>query len=234
MVSMSSEQRHVLLVEDDGRVASSLTQGLTEIGHTVIAVNSAEAALKQLGSSRFDLVLLDLGLPGRDGLDVLRELRGRQDATPVLVLTARDSLPDRVKGLDAGADDYLVKPYAFPELLARMRALLRRSQATEPNRLRVADLDVDLVNRMVTRGAQPITLTTREFDLLAYLARCSGQPVSRDMLARDVWKETSRATPLDNVIDVHISHLREKIVRDFETKLLHTIRGVGFVLEPRP
>ena len=234
MVSMATEQRHVLLVEDDARVASSLTQGLTEIGHTVIAVKSAEAALKQLGSSRFDLVLLDLGLPGRDGLDVLRELRGRQDATPVLVLTARDALPDRVKGLDAGADDYLVKPYAFPELLARMRALLRRSQAAEPNRLRVADLDVDLVNRMVTRGAQPIPLTTREFDLLAYLARCSGQPVSRDMLARDVWKETSRATPLDNVIDVHISHLREKIDRDFETKLLHTIRGVGFVLEPRP
>lgn len=230
---MTTDSGSLLVVEDDKRVAATLTQGLTEIGYSVNPVGSAEAALKQLGSSRFDLVLLDLGLPGRDGLEVLRELRGRQDATPVLVLTARDALTDRVKGLDAGADDYLVKPFAFPELLARVRALLRRSQASEPNRLKVADLDVDLVNRVVMRAAKPLTLTAREFDLLAYLMRCSGQSVTRDMLARDVWKETSRATPLDNVIDVHISHLREKIDRDFEPKLLHTIRGVGFVLEPR-
>ena len=231
---MSSESSSILLVEDDPRVASSLVQGLSEVGYTMTRTGSAEQALKQLGANRFDLVLLDLGLPGRDGLDVLRELRGRLDATPVLVLTARDTLNDRVKGLDAGADDYLVKPFAFVELLARIRALLRRSQAVETNLLKVADLAVDLINRVVTRGAQPINLTTREFDLLAYLVRCTGQPVSRDMLARDVWKETSRATPLDNVIDVHISHLRDKIDRDFALKLLHTIRGIGFVLEPRP
>lgn len=231
---MTTDTGSLLVVEDDKRVAATLTQGLTEIGYAVNPVGSAEAALKQLGSSRFDLVLLDLGLPGRDGLDVLRELRDRKDATPVLVLTARDALTDRVKGLDAGADDYLVKPFAFPELLARVRALLRRSQASEPTRLKVADLDVDLVNRVVTRAARTLSLTAREFDLLAYLMRCGGQSVTRDMLARDVWKETSRATPLDNVIDVHISHVREKIDRDFHPKLLHTIRGVGFVLEPRP
>ncbi len=231
---MTSESSSILLVEDDPRVASSLVQGLSEVGYAMTRTSSAEQALKQLGATRFDLVLLDLGLPGRDGLDVLRELRGRQDATPVLVLTARDTLNDRVKGLDAGADDYLVKPFAFVELLARIRALLRRAQSVETNCLKVADLAVDLLNRQVTRAAQAITLTTREFDLLAYLIRCTGQPVSRDMLARDVWKETSRATPLDNVIDVHISHLRDKIDRDFELKLLHTIRGIGFVLEPRP
>ncbi len=231
---MSSESSSILLVEDDPRVASSLVQGLSEVGYAMTRTGSAEQALKQLGANRFDLVLLDLGLPGRDGLDVLRELRGRLDATPVLVLTARDTLTDRVKGLDAGADDYLVKPFAFVELLARIRALLRRSQAVETNCLKVADLSVDLLNRLVTRAAQTISLTTREFDLLAYLVRCAGQPVSRDMLARDVWKENSWATPLDNVIDVHISHLRDKIDRDFALKLLHTIRGIGFVLEPRP
>ena len=229
---MSAETCRVLVVEDDPRVASSLTQGLTENGYAVAAVKSAEAALKHLGAQRVDLVLLDLGLPGRDGLEVLRELRGRQDATPVLVLTARDALPDRVKGLDAGADDYLVKTFAFTELLARVRALLRRSVATEPTRLKLADLEVDLVGRIAQRAGHPLVLTTREFDLLAYLLRCAGQAVTRDMLARDVWKETSRATPLDNVIDVHISHLREKIDRDAPVKLLHTIRGVGFIMEP--
>lgn len=230
---MTSEAYAILVVEDDARVAASLEQGLTEEGYGITRVESAEKALKQLAARRFDAVLLDLGLPGRDGSDVLRELRARQDATPVLILTARDSLPDRVKGLDAGADDYLVKPFAFPELLARLRALLRRSQSAEPTRLRLADLEVDLVNRVVSRAGGALTLTAREFDLLAYLLRCSGQTVTRDMLARDVWKETSRATPLDNVIDVHISHLREKVDRGFEPKLLHTIRGVGFVLEPR-
>lgn len=230
---MTTESPSLLVVEDDLRVAASLQQGLTEEGYGITRVESAEQALKQLAARRFDAVLLDLGLPGRDGLEVLLALRTRRDATPVLVLTARDALPDRVKGLDAGADDYLVKPFAFPELLARLRALLRRSQSAEPTRLRLADLEVDLVNRVVTRGGQSIILTTREFDLLAYLIRCAGQPVTRDMLARDVWKETSRATPLDNVIDVHISHLREKIDRDQASKLLHTIRGVGFVLESR-
>jgi len=206
-------------------------QGLTESGYAVQQAGSAEAAITVLAANRFDLVLLDLGLPGRDGLDVLRELRGRQDATPVLVLTARDALPDRVKGLDAGADDYLVKPFAFPELLARVRALLRRAQTADTARLKVADLELDLLQRQASRAGCAFTLTAREFDLLAYLMRNSGQTVTRDMLARDVWKETARVTPLDNVIDVHISHLREKIDREARVKLLHTIRGVGFILE---
>ena len=231
---MNPETSQLLVVEDDRRVAASLVQGLTESGYTVQQAGTVEAALKRLAATRFDLVLLDLGLGGRDGLEVLRELRGRQDATPVLVLTARDALSDRVQGLDAGADDYLVKPFAFPELLARLRALLRRAHTTEPARLKVADLELDLLQRMVTRAARPLTLTTREFDVLAYLMRNGGQTVTRDMLARDVWKETARVTPLDNVIDVHISHLREKIDREAAVKLLHTIRGVGFILEPRP
>lgn len=230
---MDAEPNQLLVVEDDRRVASSLVQGLTESGYEVQQAGTVEAALKRLASTRFDLVLLDLGLGGRDGLDVLRDLRGRQDATPVLILTARDALNDRVQGLDAGADDYLVKPFAFPELLARVRALLRRAQPTVLTRLTMADLEMDLVNRSVQRGGQLLTLTAREFDLLAYLLRNSGQTVTRDMLARDVWKETARVTPLDNVIDVHISHLREKIDRDAAVKLVHTIRGVGFILEPR-
>ena len=221
----------LLVVEDDQKVAASVGQGLRESGFQVALAGNGEQALKALASGRFDLVLLDLGLPGRDGLEVLRELRQRQDQTPVLVITARDGLQDRVRGLDAGADDYLIKPFAFSELLARVRALLRRAQGSELTRVRVGDLDVDLVNRQVQRAGQAIVLTAREFDLLAYLARCAGQAVSREMLARDVWRETSRATPLDNVIDVHISHLRDKVDRAFKNKLLHTIRGVGFVLK---
>lgn len=223
--------RRILVVEDDPKLAASLHKGLDEAELAVTTARTGEQALKLMAEARFDLILLDLGLPDRDGLSILRELRTRQDRTPVLVVTARDALTDRVLGLDAGADDYLVKPFAFTELLARVRALLRRAHGAEATRLRVGDLDLDLVNRLVNRAGQSIVLTTREFELLAYLARCAGQPVSREMLARDVWKETSRATPLDNVIDVHISHLRDKVDRDFETKLLHTIRGVGFVLK---
>lgn len=230
---MATDCSRILLVEDDPRVSASLTKGLAEAGYDPVHAPSAEAALKVLATP-FDLVLLDLGLPGRDGLDVVRELRHRGGTTPVLILTARDGLNDRVKGLDAGADDYLVKPFAFAELLARVRALLRRHQpASEATRLRLADLEVDLVNRTAQRGGTTLALTLREFDLLAYFMRNAGQPVTRDMLARNVWKETARATPLDNVIDVHLSHLRTKIDRDHQIKLLHTIRGVGFILELR-
>ena len=149
---------------------------------------------------------------------------------PVLVLTARDSLQDRVTGLDAGADDYLIKPFAFAELLARIRALVRRGRVAETPRLSVGDLEMDLVTRKVMRNAQPVELTVREFELLEYLLRYHGQVVSRETLARDVWKETARTTPLDNVIDVHIARLRRKVDLDQSIKLIHTVRGVGFML----
>ena len=157
-------------------------------------------------------------------------MRERGIKTPVLVLTARDTLQDRVIGLDTGADDYLVKPFAFTELLARLRALVRRGGAAETPRLAVGDLDMHLITREVTRGGHSVELTVREFELLEYLLRHQGQVVSRETLARDVWKETARTTPLDNVIDVHIARLRRKVDADQAARLIHTVRGVGFVL----
>jgi DNA-binding response OmpR family regulator len=169
-------------------------------------------------------------LPGRDGLQILTSIRKHGIHTPVLLLTARDTLEDRVAGLNSGADDYLIKPFAFAELLARIRALLRRGRTTDTLRLTVGDLDMDLVTRRVTRGGQNIDVTTREFELLEYLLRHQGQVVLRDTLAREVWKETTRGTPLNNVIDVHIARLRRKVDLDQTVKLIHTIRGVGFML----
>jgi DNA-binding response OmpR family regulator len=169
-------------------------------------------------------------LPGRDGLEILETLRRNGLLTPVLVLTARDAVGDRVAGLDAGADDYLIKPFAFDELLARVRALVRRSRGGELLRLTVADLVVDVPDRTVTRGGRPIELTTREFELLRYLVGHKGTIVSREMLARDVWGETERCTPLDNVIDVHIARLRKRVDQGFPVRLIHTVRGVGFIV----
>jgi DNA-binding response OmpR family regulator len=169
-------------------------------------------------------------LPGRDGIQVLSALRKQGATTPVLLLTAKDAIEDRVSGLDAGANDYLVKPFAFAELSARIRALLRRHKAEPPAVLTIATLEIDLVKRTVDRGGQRIDLTAREFELLVYFAQNQGRVVSREMLARDVWKENARATPLDNVIDVQIARLRRKIDDPFDIKLLHTIRGVGFTL----
>jgi two-component system, OmpR family, copper resistance phosphate regulon response regulator CusR len=173
---------------------------------------------------------LDIMLPGRSGLEILRRLRQNGIRTPVLLLTACDSIEDRVQGLDTGADDYLVKPFAFPELLARIRALLRRGTSEKAEKMTVGNLVVDGSGRSVSRGGVPIELTAREYDLLEYLIRNVGSVVSREMLARDVWKETARATPIDNVIDVHVARLRRKIDDGFDRKLLHTVRGVGFTL----
>ena len=220
----------ILVVEDEQKVADALREGLEGEHYEVVVERTGEAAFFRVNTETFDIVLLDLGLPGRDGIDILRALRQRRMETPVLVLTARDSLEDRVTGLDAGADDYLVKPFAFAELLARVRALARRGRGAEAPRLIVADLELDLVTRNVTRGGAPVELTVREFELLEHLMRFQGQVVSRETLARDVWKETARTTPLDNVIDVHIARLRRKVDVDPATKLIHTVRGVGFVL----
>jgi DNA-binding response OmpR family regulator len=220
----------ILVVEDEQKVADALREGLEDERYDVVVERTGEGAFFRVNTETFDVVLLDLTLPGRDGLEILRALRQRRMETPVLVLTARDSLDDRVTGLDAGADDYLVKPFAFAELLARIRALVRRGRVAEAPRLAVGDLEMDLVTRKVLRGGRPVDLTVREFELLEFLMRYQSQVVSRETLARDVWKETARTTPLDNVIDVHIARLRRKVDLEHSVKLIHTVRGVGFML----
>jgi two-component system copper resistance phosphate regulon response regulator CusR len=211
----------VLVVEDEQKVANALREGLQGEHYDVEVERTGESAYFRITTESFDLVLLDLTLPGRDGLAILRAMREKHVRTPVLVLTARDSLEDRVVGLDSGADDYLVKPFAFAELLARIRALVRRGRDAEAPRLAIADLTMDLIGRKVTRGGQAVELTVREFELLEFLLRYQGQVVSRETLARDVWKETARTTPLDNVIDVHIARLRRKVDHERPVKLIH-------------
>jgi DNA-binding response OmpR family regulator len=221
----------ILVVEDEQKVADAVREGLEDERYEVVVERTGEGAFFRVNTETFDVIVLDLTLPGRDGLEILRALRQRRMDTPVLVLTARDSLEDRVLGLDSGADDYLVKPFAFAELLARIRALVRRGRVAESPRLGAADLEMDLVTRKVTRGGRPVELTVREFELLEFLMRYQSQVVSRETLARDVWKETARTTPLDNVIDVHIARLRRKVDLDQTVKLIHTVRGVGFMLK---
>ena len=221
----------ILVVEDEAKVARALKEGLEREGYEVSVAGTGEEGYFLLDAKSYDLVVLDVMLPGRNGLEVLAALRTRDHDVPVLILTARDTVRDRVLGLDAGADDYLVKPFAFPELAARIRALLRRGRSESTPRLRVADLELDASTRRVTREGRPLELTAREFELLEYLLRNSGRVVSREMLARDVWKETGRATPLDNVIDVHIARLRRKVDDAHGAKLIHTIRGVGFIVK---
>ena len=222
---------HILVVEDEAKVARALKEGLEREAYEVTVARTGEEGYYLLGSRPFDLVVLDLMLPGRDGLEILATLRSRHRGIPVLILTARDAVQDRVAGLDAGADDYLVKPFAFPELLARLRALLRCGRAEQAVRLRVADLELDVPSRRVTRGGRDVELTSREFELLEYLLWNRGRVVSREMLARDVWRETRRATTLDNVIDVHIARLRRKVDDSFAVKLIQTVRGVGFIIK---
>lgn len=220
----------VLVVEDEKKVAKALRDGLEAEHYEVRVAGTGEEGFFLVNHESFDLVVLDLMLPRRDGLEVLTTLRKRGLQTPVLVLTARDTVDDRVHGLDSGADDYLVKPFAFPELLARIRALLRRGRADQMLKLQQDDLTMDLMTRRVMRSGHSLELTVKEFEMLEYLLRHVGHVVSREMLARDVWRVTARATPLDNVIDVTMARLRRKVDDPFETKLLHTVRGVGFVL----
>jgi len=220
----------ILVIEDDAKTAQAIRKGLSGEGYEAAVAKTGEEGFFLLNAESFDLVILDWMLPGRDGIEILKTLRGRGTKTPVLLLTARDAIEDRVLGLDAGADDYLVKPFAFAELLARIRALSRRAGQEEPLRKQIADLELDVQTRRVVRGSQEIVLTPREFDLLLYLLCHQGQAVTRQMLAKEVWREPHRATPLDNVIDVHVAHLRKKIDEGQGVKLLHTVRGVGFVL----
>jgi two-component system copper resistance phosphate regulon response regulator CusR len=220
----------VLVVEDERKLAQVLASALEAEHYDVVIASTGEDGFYRLNAEQFDLVVLDLMLPGRSGLEILQILRQRRVDTPVLILTARDGIEDRVTGLDLGADDYLVKPFALPELLARIRALLRRGRPADALKLKLADLEMDLVSRRVARSDRVLDLTSREFELLEYLMRHQGHLVSREMLARDVWKETRRATPIDNVIDVQMTRLRCKVDPNGGARLIHTVRGVGFML----
>lgn len=225
----------ILVIEDDAKTAQAIRRGLEAEGYDASVARTGDEGLSQLNSEAFDLVVLDWMLPGRDGIEILKTLRARSAKPPVLLLTARDAVEDRVLGLDSGADDYLVKPFAFAELLARLRALLRRTGQDEVLRKQVGDLVLDIQSRRAWRSEKGIDLTPREFDLLVYLMRYEGQVVTRQMLAQEVWREPNRATPLDNVIDVHLAHLRKKVDDGRRAKLIQTVRGVGFMLrEEKP
>ncbi len=221
----------LLVVEDEARVRSFLRRGFSEAAMAVDEAADGAEALELALTRAYDAIVLDLMLPGRDGFAVLRELRSHGCKAPVLILTARDAVEDRVRGLDEGADDYLVKPFAFAELLARIRALLRRGGPPQ-TLLRVGDLEVDLARRGASRAGRPLDLTAREFALLEYLARHAGEVVTRTMIAEHVW--SLDFDTFSNVIDVYIRYLRRKIDEPFGEKLIHTRRGVGYVLQPGP
>ena len=227
----SESTAKLMVVEDDVQVAESLLRGLREAGYAVETAGRLASADERLAKGTPALVVLDLNLPDGDGRTWLRRVRREGHRMPVIILTARDTLPERVAGLEEGADDYLTKPFAFAELLARIRARLRNAaNQIDDEILRAGDLEIDRMRRQVRRAGRPVELTAREFDVLALLAQWRGQPVSRDLLAQEVWKVNRRLTPLDNVIDVHLSHLREKIDKDHPVKRIQTVRGVGFRL----
>ncbi len=221
----------ILLVEDDAAIRRTIAKGLSELAFRVQAAGTAAEARHILASEEIDLMMLDLGLPDGDGLDLLRDVRSGGSNLPVIILTARDKVADKVAGLDLGADDYLVKPFDFQELSARIRAHLRRSGQQQASLLQAGDLSIDLVARTVQRAGQTIDCTPREFDVLVYLLTNQGQPVSRQTLSRDVWKVQSRMTSMDNVIDVLMSRLRDKIDSGHATKLIRTVRGLGFMVK---
>ncbi len=219
----------ILVIEDDQQAASYLAKGLKEAGHVVDVANDGKEGLFLAGSEHYDVMIVDRMLPGRDGLSLVEILRATGNDTPVLFLSALGSVDDRVKGLKAGGDDYLTKPFAFSELLARIEVLVRRRSAAQPQtRLAVADLELDLLSRTVRRGGKSIDLLPREFALLEYLMRNAGSVVTRTMMLENVWDY--HFDPQTNVIDVHIARLRQKIDKDFPTPLIHTVRGAGYSL----
>ena len=217
-----------MLVEDEPKLASVIEKGLADEAFVVETVPDGEKALGRARRTAFDLIILDLMLPGIDGFEVCRKLRSLGSPTPILMLTARRLVEDRVKGLELGADDYLTKPFAFSELVARIRALIRRRQPTELLNLKVGDLTLDPIARVVKRGERRVDLSQREFALLEYLMRHAGQAVTRAMIAEQVWDFNSDR--FTNVIDVYINHLRNKIQHGAEPRLIHAVRGVGYVI----
>lgn len=222
----------VLIVEDEPKIAAFLRKGLAENGFVVDVANQGDDGLHLARTAAYDLVILDVMLPQLDGWSILEALRREGRQTPVLYLTARDSVPERVKGLELGADDYLVKPFAFSELLARVRSILRRSPSRQPEMIRVADLEVDVVRHRAFRAGGRLDLTPKEFALLSLLARRAGDVLSRTVIAEQVWDMNFDSDT--NVVDVHVRNLRSKVDDPFEQKLIHTVRGVGYVLEERP
>jgi two-component system copper resistance phosphate regulon response regulator CusR len=222
----------LLVIEDERKTAAYLRKGLAENGFAVDAAARGEDGLRLARDGDYDLIILDVMLPGRDGWSVLEELRRAGRQTPVLFLTARDTVHDRVKGLELGADDYLVKPFAFAELLARVRSVLRRGPPRPPEAVRVADVELDLLRRRATRAGKRLDLTPKEFALLSLLARRPGEVLPRRLIAEEVWDVDFDTD--SNVVDVHVRRLRAKVDDPFDRKLIHTVRGVGYVLEDRP
>jgi two-component system copper resistance phosphate regulon response regulator CusR len=218
----------ILVVEDEKRIADFVSRGLESAGYAVDVANDGSRAIDLVHTTEYDLVILDLGLPDLDGLTVLQKIRNRKASPPVLILSARGAIDDRVKGLEGGADDYLVKPFAFVELLARVRVLLRRGQPT-PERLQVGDLTLDCIRRKVTRGGENIELAPKEFSILEYLMRNRGRPLSRTMIVEHVWDMDYDG--LTNIVDVYIRHLRSKIDDKWPQKMIQTVRGIGYLLE---
>ena len=220
---------HVLVIEDEQKMADLIKRGLEEEGMNVDTAADGDAGLEAGRTGTYDLIILDLGLPGRDGLEVSRQLRGEGVKTPILILTAQDSTEMKVKGLDSGADDYLTKPFAFSEMLARIRALLRRTQPEDSTKLQIGDLQLNLINRKASRAGNEVQLTGKEFALLEFFMRHPDEILSREILSEKVWEETFDT--LTNVIDVYINYLRNKVDRHYEPKLIHTVRGVGYMFK---
>jgi heavy metal response regulator len=218
----------ILVVEDEGKIADFIRRGLESAGYAVDHAANGRGALDHVHATEYDLIILDLMLPDMDGFDLLEKLRNRKTSSPVLILSARDAVDDRVRGLEGGADDYIVKPFAFVELLARVRALLRRGQAT-PERLQVGDLVLDCIRRKVTRSGQGVELAPKEFSILEYLMRNRGRPLSRTMIVEHVWDVEYDG--LTNIVDVYIRHLRSKIDDPHTQKMIQTVRGVGYMLD---
>jgi len=220
----------ILLIEDEKKTAAFLAKGLGEAGYTVVTANDGEKGLAEASTSPpYDLLIVDVMLPKKDGWELVAELRRKSISTPVLFLTARDTIRDRVKGLELGADDYLIKPFAFAELVARIRSLLRRSPNRQEEHLRIEDLEIDTLRHRAVRNGIPLNLTSKEFLLLAHLVRSAGEVVSRPQIVEQVWDINFRTDT--NVVDVMVRRLRAKVDDPFKTKLIHTVRGAGYVLK---